>query len=87
MSKILKFTEIDVDGCGTDAALEINLNVSDYPCNWKEKITNALNSIKEEYIKNDECFDTDQIIQEALEEVFGKGVDYDVIYPDYEFDF
>ena len=87
MSKILTFKECNIDGCYTDVEVYIKLNVSDYPLNWREKITNALNSIKEEYIKNDECFDTDQIIQEALEEVFGKGVSYDVICSEYEFEF
>ena len=87
MSKLLKFTELDVDGCGTDVEIQIRINQEEYPDDWKEKLARALEEIKYNFIKNDKCFDTDDIVKEALEAVFGKDVTYDIIMPEYEFEF
>ena len=61
MSKLLKFTELDIGGSGVDAEVQILIKEEHYPDDWKEKLARALEEIKYNFIKNDKCFDTDDI--------------------------
>lgn len=71
--KLVRFTEENVDGCGTDAEVIIQVN-TDEPVNSK-----ILEGIISEYISGnkEEDLDTDTIVAAACEKYFGsRNIEY-----------
>lgn len=71
--KLVRFTETNIDGCGTDAEVIIQVD-TDEPINSR-----ILEGIISEYISEnkEEDFDTDSIVSAACEKYFGsRNVEY-----------
>ncbi len=74
--KYVRFTEKNVDGCGTDVDVIIKVKTS-WPVNSKE-LTAVIERLKNTASKDD--WDTDSLISAACEEFFGsKGIHYDYL--------
>ena len=73
----------EVQGCGTDVTVPILMDHS-VTHEEAEALQEALEQVKAESIANDECMDTDDIIQEALKRVKISYVEYSF---DYIFEF
>lgn len=85
MKQIIKFTDVDVDGCGTDVVVYVQVE-------GKRELTNGIieNCEKkiEDYKKeNLNEWDTDSILDTICEYLETEGYMCDSMIPDYEFEF
>ena len=82
-TKVIRFVEKNVDGCGSDA--EIIILIDTYvPLRHyhKEALEMALSELKKEL--EDELWDTDSLVEEALTRVFGENAKTKVLLTDLE---
>ena len=79
MLQIIRFLEEDVDGCGTDIEAMISIE-TDFALTFghKKRLSEAVEEAKEEL----EEWDTDTLINIAMEKVFGEQGE--AVYPDIE---
>ena len=82
VNNIIKFTEENVDGCGGNAEVLVLINSDLCLTNgYKTRLQNALKEIKANTAAED--LDTDTMIAEAIEMVFGDEP-WEYIFPDME---
>lgn len=86
MKQIIKFVEKDVDGCGTDAEVMLLLE-TDLPLTngHKARLEKAIEDIRKEW--QDDEWDTDSVVEEAFQRVFGSDMDFEFVLPDIEVEF
>ena len=76
---IIRFLETDVDGCGSNAEVMIQVRADEKITNeTKQKLIDNINEIKKEW-------DTDSIVKEACERVFGS--EFTGWYPEIDIEF
>lgn len=84
MMQIIKFTDVNVDGCRTDITVYVQVE-------GKAELTNGIieRTYKaiNEYKSNDEEWDTDGVIDVACEHLELEGYMCHAIIPDYEIEF
>ena len=76
---IIRFLETDVDGCGSNAEVMIQVRADEKITNeTKQKLIDNINEIKKEW-------DTDSIVKEACKRVFGS--EFTGWYPEIDIEF
>lgn len=84
LNQIISFVERDVDGCGTDVGVMVLIKTdSALTAEHKEKLLCAIEDAKNEI----EEWDTDTVVNEAMERVFGEDAEYEYIIADIEVEF
>lgn len=81
MRGIIRFREENIDGCGTDVELMVRVTNMEVTNDHYDKLRNAIADIREEWEPEDQ--DTDSIVEEALDRVFGKDAAIEYIVPEY----
>lgn len=54
---------------------------------YKERLEKEIENIKQECLKNDEAWDTDSIVLNACEKVFGEYTEIEIVTVDFEIEF
>jgi hypothetical protein len=86
LNQIISFVERDVDGCGTDVEVMALLKTDTLLTNGhRKKLENVIEEIRNEW--EDDEWDTDSIVEEALARVFGTDVEWKAVIPDIEVEF
>lgn len=86
MTQLIGFTEENVDGCGTNVEITVELCIDRFLTKGdKERLVKAIKEIKEGCIEDD--WDTDDIIRCAMKKVFGGCANFWYVYPDIEITF
>lgn len=86
MMQIIKFTDVDVDGCGTDAEVMVLLKTNMLLTRGhKERLEKAIKDIRKEC--EDDKWDTDSVVEEAFTRIFGTDVEVKTFIPDVEVEF
>jgi len=81
---IIRFTENDVDGCGTNAEHLIMVKSDlDLTNGFKSRLEKVIEEIKDEWGE----WDTDSVVEEACERIFGADAEVCFIIPDMEIEF
>ena len=79
---VIRFLETDVDGCGSNAEVMIQVRAEEKITNeTKQKLIDIIDDIKKEWKE----WDTDSIVQEACERVFGS--EFTGWYPEIDIEF
>ena len=82
--QIIRFVEVDVDGCVTNAEHLIMVKSDlDLANGFKARLEKVIEEIKEEWGE----WDTDSVVEEACERVFGSDAEVYSIIPDMEIEF
>ena len=86
LNQIIRFIERNVDGCGSDAEVVVLLK-TDRPLTsgHKTSLEHEIESIKREW--EDDDWDTDSVVEEAIARVFGEDVVWGIVLPDLEVEF
>lgn len=85
MKQIIRFAETNIDGCGGDAVVLVQIDSDTVLTNGcKERLEKAIDDIKAECMEAGEDYDTDSIVEDAMHRVFGKDMEYDTVLPDIE---
>lgn len=88
ITNLIKFTEIDVDGCGSNVSELVLVRSEMLLTNGtRSRLEQAVESIWKEYVDNEECFDTETIVSEACTKVFGNTDDWEIVSPEFEIEF
>lgn len=85
MKQIIKFTDVNVDGDGTD--VDVLVQVEGKQEISKDIIANMEKEIEEYKRETDGEWDTDGVVNAACEYLETKGYMCDFILPDYEISF
>lgn len=86
LNQIIKFVETDVDGCGTNAEVMILVKTDMMLTRGhEERLEKIIEEIRNEW--EDDEWDTDSVVEEAVKRVFGEDVEWEVILPDIEVEF
>ena len=85
MIQTIKFTDVNVDGCGTDVTVYVSVE-------GKVKLTNGIiertkEAIEKYKAENEYEYDTDSIINVACEHLETEGYMCFSIVPDYDIEF
>ena len=79
---VIRFWETDVDGCGSNAEVMIQVRADEKFTNeTKQKLIDTIDDIKKEWKE----WDTDSIVQEACKRVFGS--EFTGWYPEIDIEF
>ena len=78
----IKFTEKNVDGCGTDAEVTILAKTSLPLSEVQERLTKTIENMEKEV--EEKMWDTDSVVYEACTKVFGSDMEWRVLGPDIE---
>lgn len=86
LNQIIRFTERNVDGCGSDAEVMVLLK-TDFllTSGHKTRLEHEIESIKREWEGDD--WDTDSVVEEAIARVFGEDAEWEAVLPDLEVEF
>lgn len=79
--QIIKFTDVNVDGCGTDAGCLAKVYGNDITVETVDRIKDAINNYKNE---NEGEWDTDGCLDAAQEQLKVEGYEVHWINPSHE---
>jgi len=84
MKEIIKFTDTDIDGCGTDIVVYVQIE-------GDRKLTTDdivdIKSVIDESKRNIEDWSTDDILDAVCDHLASKGFTCQCVYPDHEIEF
>ena len=86
LNQIISFVERDVDGCRTDVEVMVLLRAN-FPLTngHKTRLEEVIEEIRNEW--EDDEWDTDSVVEEALARVFGTDVEWETVIPDIDVEF
>lgn len=79
----IKFVETNVDGCGSDAVVFVNIeaDTNEKTANdYEEQLIKSINEMRTAWDPDE--WDTDSVVREAIKTVFGEHAKYEFLLPD-----